>query len=349
MRNLSVLFIFFLIFNQAYSVVSISAEKDQESIAKAKEINNVAKIYIKLEKGYLQCTASLVAPNIMITAAHCVQDTEHANPGNPFPIKAFASFHADANDAFEAHFNKIPNSFIPIDAAIIHPDRDLNMKDGSADDVAFIRLTENQDRPVFELYKEDLKPHIEVLLNPKSVKNYDVNSFLMNCYGYGFGVNVPGDSIRRYFLTPVQMVEQKEDWFHDFYLQSKFFGPFPNDKTFESAKSYDLEERTNFNERLIKINGSSLDEFLSSGDSGSALLFNNHIIGIYSYGSNYDVKDFESVRSFYGVVNGSFAPLFDMNGKPIEKIYNMIPQLSTLPQLGIKTGIEAFGLLGLIE
>ena len=127
------------------------------------------------------------------------------------------------------------------------------------------------------------------------------------------------------------MIEEKDDYFHNFYLQSDFFGQFPNDKTSEFEKSFNLEERTNFNERLIEKNGNALDGFPSIGDSGSSLLFNSHILGVCSYGFSADSmepgQDFQSVLSFHGVATAHFAPLFDMDGKPIEKIYNLIPQL----------------------
>lgn len=352
MKYMTLLFVLIIFFGKSNAVITVNPEKDEESIQKAKEVNNVAQIFIKNKERYIPCTASLITPNIMITAAHCVGNSKKAFPGDPFSIQGFASFHADTDDAFKAHFNNIPDIFVPIDAAIIHPERSGIYKNSTEKDIAFIRLTTPQEKSIFHLYNEDLKPQIETFLNPSLITQYNIVDNLLDCYGFGFGKNIPEDSKRRAFFIPSQIKECNFNRINkEFKINFNFFGIFPNDKTAEYVKNFpDFQDMVSFNSKLIKKIGAPLHMFPNQGDSGAPILFKNHIIGVVADGvtrskarsldenesdSEEDVDNFESVPSLYGILSGSGAPLFDMMGDPIKKVYNMIPILASFDTLNM--------------
>lgn len=123
-------------------------------------------------------TATLIAPDILITTAHTIAKYMPKTPG-PHPIRGAAYF-----DPFVRIDRATPHEF---DSAIIHPGYNTS----TDRDIAFIRLK--------KIVKNTQPARLYDVTNPRiGRQNIDIlNRFSALVYGYGRTVNGPSDGARR--------------------------------------------------------------------------------------------------------------------------------------------------------
>lgn len=151
----------------------------------------------KDEKAILtgECTATIISPNVLLTAAHCVLETRrNMKPGTSFGFAVFG-----ANPACQPE--KLSSRQLFFRDVIVHPD--YSIKIAGANDVALIRLEK-------AIPKEFAPMPVIRSLEHKKLNEHST-MFLAAGYGYTHGYKKENPTAPRLRVTQMKYVPSEED------------------------------------------------------------------------------------------------------------------------------------------
>ncbi len=214
---------------------------------------NVGLILFYTEEGRFRCSATLISPTVLITAAHCTVDTVGSTlvtfdsviaeqPPNPFPVAA------DPEDGYTDE--EITDAGYLSGTALAHPEYSNFTDLANWNDVGVIVL----DEPVTDITPATLAPenYLDQFAEPL------LNSTIFELVGYGTEVRKPESGPQK-----------------------------PQPMTYPLIRRYTTSPGQKLTPQILQLNGNPNDVRGGGGtcfgDSGGPVFLNGYLVAVTSY------------------------------------------------------------------
>ena len=247
---------------------------------------NVANILFYTPDGRFRCTGTLIAPTILLTAAHCTVDTVDKTlvdfrevvaiqPPSPYPVAA--------NPAAGYTSAEITSGGFLAGTAYAHPDYSNFTDLANWNDVGVIVL----DEPVTNIAPATIAPldYLDAYAQPT------LNKTLFTTVGYGTEVRKPESGPQK-----------------------------PTPMTYPLIRRVAIEPGQKLTEQILQVNGNINDTRGTGGtcfgDSGGPTFLNGYLVAVTSYGYTANCRylgglqrvDIESVQTWLAEEFGILVP-----------------------------------------